>query len=142
MWSASMSSQNSHSVQKEACATLIRWRFLRRQSCRVARRNSATALRLATWKDHLNNGGLQSPLWIRRRPGEETESEELAVVVVAFVEGWMVLLEMAVEAVDGLGTCAFCVDVDVAFCGRPLFRSGATGEVSMSLIKGVKAEVW
>ncbi|GFX44984.1 hypothetical protein TNCV_3430331 [Trichonephila clavipes] len=64
----------------------------------------------------------------------------IAVVVVAFVEGWMVLLEMAVEAVDGLGTCVFCVDVDVTFRGRPLFRSGATGEVSMSL-KGVKAEV-
>ncbi|GFX47955.1 hypothetical protein TNCV_4793341 [Trichonephila clavipes] len=69
------------------------------------------------------------------------KSEELAVVVVSFVEGWMVLLEMAVEAVDGLGTCVFCVDVDVTFRGRPLFRSGATGEVSMSL-KGVKAEVW
>ncbi|GFT94306.1 hypothetical protein TNCV_4376101 [Trichonephila clavipes] len=52
----------------------------------------------------------------------------------------MVLLEMAVEAVDGLGTCVFCVDVDVTFRGRPLFRSGATGEVSMSL-KGVKAEI-
>ncbi|GFU58317.1 hypothetical protein TNCV_4389871 [Trichonephila clavipes] len=51
----------------------------------------------------------------------------------------MVLLEMAVEAVDGLGTCVFCVDVDVTFRGRPLFRSGATGEVSMSL-KGIKAE--
>ncbi|GFX77042.1 transposable element Tc3 transposase [Trichonephila clavipes] len=71
----------------------------------------------------------------------ETESEELAVVVVAFIEGWMVLLEMAVEAVDGLGTCVFCVDVDVTFRGRPLFRSGTTGEVSMSL-KGVKTEVW
>ncbi|GFX79604.1 hypothetical protein TNCV_825931 [Trichonephila clavipes] len=59
----------------------------------------------------------------------------------AFVEGWMVLLEMAVEAVDGLGTCVFCVDVDVTFRGQPLFRSEATGEVSMSL-KGVKAEVW
>ncbi|GFW30610.1 hypothetical protein TNCV_455481 [Trichonephila clavipes] len=51
----------------------------------------------------------------------------------------MVLLEMAVEAVDGLGTFVFCVDVDVTFHGRPLFRSGATGEVSMSL-KGAKAE--
>ncbi|GFY15577.1 hypothetical protein TNCV_1282251 [Trichonephila clavipes] len=78
---------------------------------------------------------------IRRRPGDETESEELAVVVVTFVEGWMVLLEMAVEAVDGLGTYVFCVDVDVTYRGRLLFRSGATGEVSMSL-KGVKAEVW
>ncbi|GFW07662.1 hypothetical protein TNCV_3917951 [Trichonephila clavipes] len=86
-------------------------------------------------------GGYNLPLWIRRRPGEETESEELAVVVVAFVEGRMVLLEMAVEAVDGLGTCVFCVDVDITFRGQPLFRSGATGEVSMSL-KGVKAEVW
>ncbi|GFW20695.1 hypothetical protein TNCV_1049181 [Trichonephila clavipes] len=52
----------------------------------------------------------------------------------------MVLLEMAVEAVDGLGTCVLCVDVDVTFRGSPLFRSGATGEVSMSL-KDVKAEV-
>ncbi|GFV84750.1 uncharacterized protein TNCV_4297321 [Trichonephila clavipes] len=76
---------------------------------------------------------------IRRRPGEQTESEELAVEVVAFVEGWMVLLEMAVEAVDRLGICVFCVDVDVTFRGQPLFRNGATGEVSMSL-KGVKAD--
>ncbi|GFV11164.1 hypothetical protein TNCV_2719081 [Trichonephila clavipes] len=52
----------------------------------------------------------------------------------------MVLLETAVVAVDGLGTCLFC-DVDVTFHGRPLFRSGATGEVFMSLT-GVKAEVW
>ncbi|GFW77417.1 hypothetical protein TNCV_2498101 [Trichonephila clavipes] len=52
----------------------------------------------------------------------------------------MVLLETAVVAVDGLGTCLFC-DVDVTFRGRPLFRSGATGEVFMSLT-GVKAEVW
>ncbi|GFV10509.1 hypothetical protein TNCV_4409901 [Trichonephila clavipes] len=58
----------------------------------------------------------------------------------ALVEGWMVLLETAVVAVDGLGTCLFC-DVDVTFRGRPLFRSGATGEVFMSLT-GVKAEVW
>ncbi|GFW69036.1 hypothetical protein TNCV_2919341 [Trichonephila clavipes] len=65
-------------------------------------------------------GGYNLPLWIRRRPGEETESE-LAVVVVAFVEGWMVLLEMAVEAVDGLETCVFCVDVDLTFRGQPLF---------------------
>ncbi|GFV98196.1 hypothetical protein TNCV_4449531 [Trichonephila clavipes] len=86
-------------------------------------------------------GGYNIPLWIRRRPGEETELEELAIAVVAFVEGWMVLLEMAVETVDGLGTCVFCVDVGVTFRGRPLFRSGATGKVSMSL-KGVKAEVW
>ncbi|GFV97436.1 ribosomal biogenesis protein LAS1L [Trichonephila clavipes] len=43
-------------------------------------------------------------------------------------------------AVDGLGTYLFC-DVDVTFRGRPLFRSGATGEVFMSLT-GVKAEVW
>ncbi|GFY17375.1 hypothetical protein TNCV_657881 [Trichonephila clavipes] len=59
---------------------------------------------------------------------------------IALVEGWMVLLETAVVAVDGLGTCLFC-DVDVTFRGRPLFRSGATGEVFMSLT-GVKAEVW
>ncbi|GFX07150.1 hypothetical protein TNCV_2423551 [Trichonephila clavipes] len=52
----------------------------------------------------------------------------------------MVLLETAVVAVDGLGTCLF-FDVDVTFCGWPLFRSGATGEVFMSLT-GVKAEVW
>ncbi|GFS73671.1 hypothetical protein TNCV_2246931 [Trichonephila clavipes] len=44
----------------------------------------------------------------------------------------MVLLETAVVAVDGLGTCLFC-DVDVTFRGWPLFRSGATGEVFMSL---------
>ncbi|GFX34621.1 hypothetical protein TNCV_4463731 [Trichonephila clavipes] len=86
-------------------------------------------------------GGYNLPLWIRGRPGEETESDGLAVIVLVFVEGWLVLLEMAVEAVDGLGTCVFCVDVDVTFRGRPLFRSGATGEVSMSL-KGVKADVW
>ncbi|GFU93646.1 c2H2-type domain-containing protein [Trichonephila clavipes] len=61
-------------------------------------------------------------------------------IQVALVEGWMVLLETAVVAVDGLGTCLFC-DVDVTFRGRPLFRSGATGEVFMSLT-GVKAEVW
>ncbi|GFT07276.1 hypothetical protein TNCV_1416971 [Trichonephila clavipes] len=85
----------------------------------------------------LSNGGYNLPFWIRRRPGEETESEELAVAVVACVEEWMVLLEMAV---DGLRTCVFCVDVDVTFRGRPLFRSGAT-EVSVSL-KGVKAEVY
>ncbi|GFW56626.1 hypothetical protein TNCV_1863361 [Trichonephila clavipes] len=51
----------------------------------------------------------------------------------------MVLLEMALEAVDGLGTCVFCVDVDVTFRDRPLFRSGATGEVPMSY-KSVNAE--
>ncbi|GFT99973.1 hypothetical protein TNCV_1079911 [Trichonephila clavipes] len=58
----------------------------------------------------------------------------------ALIEGWMVLLETAVVAVDGLGTCLFC-DVHVTFRGRPLFRSGATGEVFMSLT-GIKAEVW
>ncbi|GFS67125.1 hypothetical protein TNCV_1042301 [Trichonephila clavipes] len=52
----------------------------------------------------------------------------ISCCVVALVEGWMVLLETAVVAVDGLGTCLFC-DVDVTFRGRPLFRSGATGEV-------------
>ncbi|GFW37049.1 pleckstrin y domain-containing family G member 4B [Trichonephila clavipes] len=102
----------------------------------------ATVSLLLIWEESKQlESGYNLPLWIRRHPGEETESEELAVVVVAFVEGWMVLLEMAVEAVDRLGTCVFCVDEDVTFCGRPLFRSGATGEVSMSL-KGVKAEVW
>ncbi|GFT26005.1 hypothetical protein TNCV_5126631 [Trichonephila clavipes] len=40
----------------------------------------------------------------------------------------------------GLEHVYFC-DVDVTFRGRPLFRSGATGEVFMSLT-GVKAEVW
>ncbi|GFX33311.1 hypothetical protein TNCV_811731 [Trichonephila clavipes] len=90
--------------------------------------------------ESLNNGVTISPYGSDDVPARR-QSEELAVAVVAFVEGWMVLLEMAVEAVDGLGTCVFYVDVDVTFRGRPLFRSGATGEVSMSL-KGVKAEVW
>ncbi|GFR23320.1 hypothetical protein TNCT_338411, partial [Trichonephila clavata] len=53
----------------------------------------------------------------------------------------MVPLEMAVEAVDGLGTCLFCVDVEATFYGQPVFRSGAT-EVDRSIsLKGIKAEV-
>ncbi|GFX52438.1 uncharacterized protein TNCV_4324551 [Trichonephila clavipes] len=75
-----------------------------------------------------------------RRTHASSQKQVMEQMKIALVEGWMVLLETAVVAVDGLGTCLFC-DVDVTFRGRPLFRSGATGEVFMSLT-GVKAEVW
>ncbi|GFU85493.1 hypothetical protein TNCV_802221 [Trichonephila clavipes] len=45
----------------------------------------------------------------------------------------------SVEVFDGLGRCVFCIDVDVSFRGRLLFRSGTTVEVAMSL-KGAKEE--